>query len=66
MQRLLIALGVVLLVLGLLWPWLGRVPWGRLPGDLHVERDGFHFFAPITTGLVISVVVSLLVWWWRR
>jgi len=66
MQRLLIGLGLALLVVGLLWPWIGRVPWGRLPGDIHVERDGFHFFAPITTGLVISLVVSLLIWWWRR
>jgi hypothetical protein len=66
MQRLLLVAGAVLLVVGLLWPWLARLPWGRLPGDVHVERDGFQFFAPITTGLVISIVVSLLLWWWRR
>jgi hypothetical protein len=65
-QRLLIVLGLALLAAGLLWPWLSRLPWGRLPGDLHVERVGFQFFAPITTGLVISVIVSLLLWWWRR
>lgn len=66
MQRLLLIAGAVLVVAGLLWPWLSRLPWGRLPGDIHVERDGFQFFAPITTGLVISAVVSLLLWWWRR
>ncbi len=66
MQRLLLVAGAALLVVGLLWPWLSRLPWGRLPGDIHVERDGFQFFAPITTGLVISVVVSLLLWWWRK
>jgi hypothetical protein len=66
MQRVLVVLGVVLVVIGLLWPWLARLPFGRLPGDIHIERDGFNFYFPITTGLVISALISLLLWIFRR
>jgi hypothetical protein len=66
MQRALIAIGVVLLILGLLWPWLGKLPLGRLPGDIRIEKDGFVFYFPIVTGIVISVVVSLIAWWLRK
>jgi ribose/xylose/arabinose/galactoside ABC-type transport system permease subunit len=66
MQRLLIALGALFLVAGLAWPWLSRLPWGRLPGDLSIEREGFSFNFPIVTSLVVSIVLTLLVWWWRR
>ncbi len=66
MQRALIAIGILLLVLGLLWPWLGKLPFGRLPGDIRIEKDGFVFYFPIVTGIVISVVVSLIAWWLRK
>lgn len=66
MQRLLIVLGLLLFAAGLLWPWLSRLPWGRLPGDVSIEREGFSFHFPLMTALIVSVVVSLLLWWWRR
>jgi hypothetical protein len=66
MQRLLIALGVVLLAAGLLWPWLAKLPWGRLPGDISIERPGFSFHFPLGTCIVVSIVLSLLVWWIGR
>lgn len=66
MQRALIVAGAVLLVIGLAWPWLPRLPLGRLPGDLRFERDGFTFFFPLATGLLISVVVSVILWWLRK
>lgn len=66
MQRLLIVAGAILLAAGLLWPWLSKLPFGRLPGDLRFERDGFTFFLPLTTGILISLVVSLILWWLRR
>ena len=66
MQRALIVAGLVLLVMGLTWPWLSRLPLGRLPGDLRFERDGFTFFFPLATGLLVSAVVSIILWWLRK
>jgi hypothetical protein len=66
MQRLLILIGLILLVVGLAWPWLSRLPFGRLPGDIIVERENFRLYFPITTGLLVSLVLSLLLWWWSR
>ena len=66
MQRIFIIIGLVLVAIGLLWPWLSRLPFGRLPGDISIEREGFGFYFPITTGIVISIVVSLLLWLFRR
>jgi len=66
MQRVLITIGVVLVLIGLLWPWLGKLPFGRLPGEIRIERDGFVFFFPIVTGIVISVVLSVIFWLLRK
>jgi hypothetical protein len=66
MQRLLIALGVLLVAAGLAWPWLSKLPWGRLPGDISIERENFSFHFPLMTSIVVSVVLSLLLWWWLR
>jgi uncharacterized protein HemY len=65
-QRVLILLGVVLVATGLGWPWLRKLPLGRLPGDIHVVREGVSFHFPIVTCLVISVVVSIVLWLLRR
>lgn len=66
MQRWLIIAGVVLLVIGVAWPWLSRFPFGRLPGDFRFEREGFSFYFPLMTGLVVSVVISIVLWIFRR
>ena len=66
MQRLLIVLGVLFLVAGVAWPWLSRIGLGRLPGDIHVERDGWSFHFPIVTCIVISLAVTLLLWLFRK
>jgi len=66
MQRLLIVAGLLLLAIGIAWPWLARLPLGRLPGDLRIEREGFTFFFPLASGLLVSAVVSLIVWWLRK
>lgn len=66
MARTLIILGVVLLVAGLLWPWILKLGVGRLPGDIVIEREGFRFYFPIVTGLLVSLVVSALLWLFRR
>ena len=66
MQRLLLVLGGLLVLAGLLWPWLARLPFGRLPGDVVIDKPGFRFFAPFTTMIVLSLVVSLLLWLFRK
>jgi hypothetical protein len=66
MSRTLIIAGVVLIAVGIGWPWLVKLGLGRLPGDIHIERDGFHFYFPLTTGILVSAVVSLIIWLIRR
>jgi hypothetical protein len=70
MRQVLIIAGLVLLLAGLLWPWLSRLPLGDLPGDIQAQRPGFRFYAPLGSSLVVSVVLSLAVtliaWLWRR
>jgi len=65
-QRTLIILGLVLVAAGLLWPWLTKIGLGRLPGDIHIEGENGGFYFPIVTCLVISIVLSLLLWIFRR
>jgi hypothetical protein len=62
MARTLIILGVVLVAAGLLWPWLQKAGIGRLPGDILIQRDGFTLYLPITTSILISIVISVLLW----
>jgi hypothetical protein len=62
MSRTLIVVGLVIVAIGLAWPWLARLGLGRLPGDIVIERDNFTFYAPIATGLIVSVVLSLILW----
>ena len=66
MARFLITLGVILVVAGLAWPLLAKLGLGRLPGDIHIQREGYSFFFPITTGLLISAVISLVLWLLRK
>jgi hypothetical protein len=66
MQKALIVAGVTILVIGLLWPWLSKLPLGRLPGDIVVQREGFRFYLPLTTGILLSLIVSLFIWLFRR
>lgn len=66
LPKLLIVFGLTLVVIGLLWPWLSRLGLGRLPGDIVVERDNVRFYFPLTTSLIVSVLLSLLFWWLRK
>jgi hypothetical protein len=65
-QKALIIAGVAILVLGLLWPWLSKLPLGRLPGDIVIERENFRLYFPLTTGVLISIVLSMLFWFFRK
>lgn len=66
MQKTLIILGCLILVSGLLWPWLGKLPLGRLPGDLIIDKPGFRMFFPITSMVLVSVLLSLVLWFFRK
>ena len=66
MNRLLITVGASLILLGLAWSWIKRLPLFRLPGDIVIDRPGFKFFIPITTMLLISAVISIIAWAVRK
>ena len=66
MQKILITLGIVLLVAGLAWPFLMKLGIGRLPGDIIVKREGFSLYFPITTMIIISIVLTLIFRFWGK
>ena len=66
MSRGLIIFGIVLIAIGLLWPVISKLGLGRLPGDIMIERENFRLYVPIATSLIISVVLSLLLWFFNR
>jgi DUF2905 family protein len=66
MSRTLIVLGLAIAALGLLWPWLGRIGLGRLPGDIVIERGNFTLYLPIASCLLVSLLVSLVLWLLNR
>jgi hypothetical protein len=62
MARFLIVLGLAILVIGLLWPYLSQIGLGRLPGDIVIERENLTFYFPLMTCLLLSVLLSLVFW----
>ena len=62
MARVLITLGFVILAIGLLWPYLSRLGLGRLPGDIVIERENMTFYFPLMTCLLLSLLLSLVLW----
>jgi hypothetical protein len=66
MSRTLIVIGLLLVAAGVLWPWLQKVALGRFPGDFVIRREGFTFYAPIATCILISIVLSIIFWFLRR
>ncbi len=66
MQKTLIIIGLLILAIGILWPVLSKLGIGRLPGDIIIRRDGFSFYFPITTMIIISVVLTLIFRFWGK
>jgi uncharacterized protein HemY len=63
----LIYLGILLVVVGVALSLIGKVPWlGQLPGDITIERGRFTFYFPLTTCIIISVILSLVLYFFRR
>ena len=65
-SRILITLGIILVIAGFLWPYLTKLGIGRLPGDIVVERENSRFYFPVTTSIIISLILSLLFWLFRK
>lgn len=66
MSRTLIIVGALLLLVGLAWPLLSKLGLGRLPGDIMVEKGDFRFYFPITTSILVSLVLTLIFWLLRK
>ncbi len=66
MAKWLILLGVILILLGLIWPWLSRLGLGHLPGDIHIKRDNVDFYFPLASSILISLILSLMLWIFRK
>lgn len=66
MQKYLILIGLIILLAGILWPWLSKLPIGKLPGDIVIDKPNLKIYIPITTMLLISVIISLVVWLFKR
>ncbi len=66
MNKILITIGILILLIGVLWPILSKLPIGKLPGDIVVKKDGFSFYLPITTMIIVSVFLSILFWFFKK
>lgn len=68
MAKILITVGLILVLLGIIWQFApGLLNWfGRLPGDIHIKKAHGEVFIPVTSMLVVSVVISLVLWFFRR
>ena len=66
MSRILIGIGITLVIIGLIWPWLQKAGLFRLPGDIAIEKENFRLYFPITSAIIISLLLSLLIWLFRR
>ncbi len=63
-QKFLIIAGVVLVAIGLLWPVLSKLGIGRLPGDILIRREGFTLYFPLTTMIIVSIILTLIFRFW--
>ena len=66
MHKALIITGILILLIGIGWPWISKLPLGRLPGDIVVDRQNFRFYFPLATMIVLSLVLSAIVWLLRK
>ena len=66
MQKILITIGVIVIIIGLLWPWLVKLPLGRLPGDIIINKPHLKIIIPITTMIIVSIIISVILWILRK
>jgi hypothetical protein len=66
MAQILVTIGVVLVLMGLLWPVLQKLGLGRLPGDIVVQKENFRFYFPLASSIIVSLILTVLFWLFRR
>lgn len=65
--RSLIVMGLILVAVGLVITFMPRIPWlGKLPGDIYIKKEGFSFYFPVATSILISLLLSFIFWLFRR
>ena len=63
----LIIMGLIIVAVGVIVSLAGKIPWlGRLPGDIHIKKENFTFYFPLATSILISLLISFLLWLFRR
>ena len=63
----LIILGLIIAAIGVIFSLAGKLPWlGRLPGDIYIKRENYSFYFPLATSILISVILSFILWLFRR
>ncbi len=65
-QKIFIVVGAILIIVGLLWPWLVKIPLFRLPGDIVIEKPNFKFYFPIVSMIIISLIISFILWLFKK
>lgn len=66
MSKWLIVVGIILILAGLLWPVISKLGLGHLPGDIQIKRDNFSFYFPLTTSIILSLLITLVLWIMRK
>ena len=66
MGKNLIIIGIILVCIGLLWPVIGKLPFGRLPGDIIVKKENFNFYFPLASCIVVSLIVTIILWLFKK
>lgn len=66
MQKTIIVLGIILIIIGLAWPWLSKIPICRLPGDIVINKPQMKIYFPVTTMIIISLLISFIFWLFKK
>lgn len=65
-QKIIVLIGALIILIGLLWPYISKIPLFRLPGDIVVDKPNFKLFIPITSMILLSVILTFLFWLIRK
>ena len=66
MQKILISIGLLIILIGIAWPWLSKIPFGRLPGDIVINKPNFKLYFPITTMILVSLLLTIIIRLFRK